>query len=106
MPVGNIVNCGHCSAKGRCQCDECQTLEFGESYRRDGHYARCGVCGGAGKVAVRSPTVECSHCNGGGHCQCDGCQKQAFGQTYRRDGHYARCAACGGSGRARIRVID
>jgi hypothetical protein len=105
MAILNLTSCGHCKGKGKCQCDECQKIEFGETFRTDGHYATCAVCGGAGKVAVDSPTVECAHCQGTGKCQCDGCQKKAFGETRWFDGHYARCAACGGSGRARIRYV-
>ena len=102
---GKIVTCGHCSSTGRCQCDECQKIEFGQTYRWDGHYAGCCVCGGAGKTIVPSSTVECNHCDGSGKCQCDGCQNNVFGETFRGDGHYARCSSCGGSGRARLQFV-
>jgi len=51
-----IIECSHCKGTGKCQCDECQMKAFGRRYRSNGHYARCCVCGGAGKVAVRQVT--------------------------------------------------
>ena len=101
----NTTTCSHCNGTGKCQCDECQKEAFGQVYWFDGHYARCSVCGGAGRVALSSPTVECAHCNGSGKCQCDLCQKEAFGERRFFDGHYARCSVCGGTGHARIRIM-
>ena len=106
MDVLNLVECAHCRGDGKCQCDECQKRQFGRTYRSSGHYATCSVCGGAGKVAVGSPSVECKHCKGTGKCQCDGCQEAGLGEARYFSGHYARCAACGGSGRARVRLVE
>lgn len=105
MKTVDIVTCGHCKGNGKCQCDECQQIDFGRTYSSDGHYAKCSTCGGAGSVAVDTPYGTCGHCDGTGRCQCDSCQRNAFNTTYSSDGHYCRCSSCNGSGKANIRYV-
>ena len=60
MSSKDIIDCGHCRGTGRCNCDACWDANgldpsdspfLGKAWR---HLVPCKVCGGSGKVRIRS----------------------------------------------------